>query len=269
MKKNIILKHILVVFIIVMALLGKEVKAETRNNDPLLRNITINEKEIEPQFDQFITDYVIVTDNEKIDVSAETDDPNASYEIIGDTNLKSGINELEIKVTAEDQKTTMSYYLHITRTEDTEKSNANLKNLEVKDFELSPKFNSKDIKYYIQYENIIDKLDITATAEKENAKVEITGNENYDTGSVQLINIKVTAEDGITTKNYQIIAKMKKDNEDEEQGLEQYENKRKEIDNEKQRNSNIKVIGMSIIIIVLIIGIIIIIRRKKTKGKKC
>ena len=266
MKKNIILKHILVAFIIVMVLFVKKVKAVTRNNDPLLRNITINEKEIEPQFDQFITDYVIVTDKGKIDVSAETDDPNASYEIIGDTNLKSGVNELEIKVTAEDQKTTMSYYLHITRTEDTEKSNANLKNLEVKDFELSPKFNSKDIKYYIQYENIIDKLDITATAENENAKVEITGNENYDTGSVQLINIKVTAEDGITTKNYQIIAKMKKDN--EEQGLEKYENKIKEIDYEKQKNSKIKVIGMSIIIIALIIGIVIIIRRK-TKGKNC
>ena len=61
---------------------------------------------------------------------------------------------------------------------------------------------------------------------------------------------------------------MKKDNEDEEQGLEQYENKIKEIDYEKQKNSKIKVIGMSIIIIALIIGIVIIIRRK-TKGKNC
>lgn len=253
MTKELIVKSILCIVTIISVFLGNEVKAETRNNNPLLIEITIDGKEIEPKFDQFITDYVIAVDKEKIQIDAITDDPNASCEIIGDTNLKIGINEFEIKVTAEDKKTTMSYYLHITRTDNIEKANATLKSLEVDGFELSPRFNEKDINYYIQYNGIIDKLNIKAIPENENAKVEITGNENYNAGSVQLIKIKVTAEDNKTTKIYQITAKKEGEDVENPQGLEEYEKELQQEKNKEQINKN------SIYLLLGICGIIVVI----------
>lgn len=206
MKKQVKIKLIVLLIIVMQIISICESNAETRNNNPLLREILVDGKTIQEDFNQFTTDYVIAVEKESINIEAIPDDPNASVEVIGNTKLSMGINDIEIKVTAEDRKTTQSYYLHITRG-DIQKANADLKKLEIEGIALNPRFNKQDIKYYLEYEGTIEKLNITAIPESENAKIEIIGNENYNMGTIHVIKIVVTAEDGITKKTYEIIAK--------------------------------------------------------------
>ena len=270
MKKSIFVFIIMVVMIISLLPITK-VEAVMKNNNPLLRDIKIDGQEIEPQFDQFITDYVIAigNDKDKIEIEAITDDPNATAEVIGDTNLKTGVNDFEIKVTAEDGTTTNSYYLHITKG-DPEKANANLKNLEVKGIPLNPTFNDKDINYLVEYEGYIESLDITAIPENENAKVEILDNNNFSS-TLHIVTIKVTAEDGITTKEYKLTAKKAGESVEDPSGLEEYEADLEQAKQEKQKETYQQYILWGVIAFVILLVIIvfmIMVKRGKKKEQK-
>lgn len=270
MKKN-ILSFIFILAIIINLLPITKVQAIMKNNNPLLRDIKIDGQAIELQFDQFITDYVIAIgeNKDKIEIEAITDDPNATAEIIGDTNLKPGVNDFEIKVTAEDGTTTNSYYLHITKG-DPEKANANLKKLEVEGMQLIPAFNNKDIDYLIEYEGYIDSLDITATPENENAKVEILDNNNFSS-TLHIVTIKVTAEDGITTKEYKLTAKKAGESVEDPSGLEDYEADLEEAKQEEQKQDNHNYMiwgGIAFLVLIVIIVLVIIAKKGKKKVEK-
>ena len=272
------------------------VKAETRNNNPLLREILIDGETMNQEFDQFIADYVFATDKESINIQAIPDDPNAQVEIKGNTKLKDGNNDIEIKVTAEDKKTSKSYFLHITKG-NKDLANANLKSLEVKGYGLNPAFNSKDVEYLITYEGSINNLNIEAIPENEKATVQVLNNSDFSS-MYHVVTIKVTAENGITNKEYKVIAKNIKDgnSEDEEEnegGLESNTEKTEEVSNEidennendeskdeiiqednvnlnkenekEQTNYNSTFIVIGIVVGVLIIAFIIYMIRKKKK----
>ncbi len=260
-NKKIIIGMLLLVLIIMYTL---SVEAVAKNNNPLLREITIDGEAIKPEFDQFITDYVIAVDSEKenIEIEAATDDPNASYEIKGDTNLKLGINNFEIKVTAEDGKTTNSYFLHITKG-DINKANANLKDIEIEGLSLNPKFNEKDTNYLVEYDNYIEKLNIIATPESEKAKIEILDNDNFNS-TIHIVTIKVTAEDGITTKEYKINAKKAGESMEDPSGLEEYEESIEKKQETEQKIKNKRMwIGIGVGGMIIIIGVVIIMKKKK------
>ncbi|MGN1297436.1 MAG: cadherin-like beta sandwich domain-containing protein [Clostridia bacterium] len=262
MKNRKIIIGMLLSVLIIMCTLS--VEAVAKNNNPLLREITIDGEAIKSGFDQFITDYVIAVDSSKenIEIEAITDDPNASYEIKGDTNLNLGINNFEIKVTAEDEKTTNSYFLHITKG-DINKANANLKNIEIEGLLLNPKFNEKDTNYLVEYDNYIEKLNIIATPESEKAKIEILDNDNFNS-TIHIVTIKVTAEDGITTKEYKINAKKAGESIEDPSGLEQYEESIEQKQEAEQEVKNKRMwIGIGVVGIIVIIGIVIIIKKKK------
>lgn len=262
MKRKRMIKLMIMVIMVAMLIPITKVNAETRNNNPLLREITVNGKAIEPEFDQFITDYVMAVDGQTktIEIKAVTDDPNASAQIIGDTNLKNGVNDFEIKVTAEDGKTTNSYFLHITKGE-VEKANANLKNIEVEGWALNPQFNEKDTNYLVEYEGYVENFKITATPESEKAKVEILDNNNFS-GTIHVVTIKVTAEDGITTKEYKLTAKKAGESLEDPSGLEEHEEEMKQKQEEK--NNNIWM-PIGIVGIILIIGMVVKVAKKGRK----
>lgn len=268
MKKNTVIKIIMVLILVLLIGSLNKSYAETKNNNPLLREILIDGKQIEPQFDQFITDYVMAVDSskEKINIEAVTDDPNAKAEIIGDTNLKSGKNDFEIKVTAEDGKTKNSYFLHITRG-DVGKANANLKNIEVEGLVLNPKFNEKDTKYLVEYDGYIEKLNISAITENQNAKIEILDNSNFNS-TTHIVTIKVTAEDGITTKEYKITAKKSGEDVENASGLGEYENNIQSNTKDDGKQSNYIYIGIPVVLIILISTIILIMNNNKDKKSK-
>ena len=94
-------------------------------------------------------------------------------------------------------------------------SNKALKDLVVEDYKLTPDFDPENTKYSLTLKNEDDKLNIKATPQDENAKVDITGNENFTIGN-NLVKITVTATDG-TTRMYTIA--VSKSNEETEKDM--------------------------------------------------
>ena len=279
------IKKIVTIFIMIMITIlcvGQLsiVKADEKNNDPMLKDIKINGEEIKPSFEMFTTEYIVQVSEEttSIQIEAIPDDENASVEIIGDTdNLAMGRNQIEVKVTAENGIATQSYYIFVTRGNE-EESNANLSSLKVKDAELAPNFDSNIINYAIEYPQELEKLEIEAIPEDAEATVDIIGNENL-TEISQTIEIKVTAKDRQTIKTYYIIAKKAGMEVESPEGKEtQVENPEREtttqegeIKEETSENIPLKVASIFIIIIVIIIAFVVIIKfiiKAKQKDKK-
>lgn len=241
------------------------VKAETKNNNPMLKDIKIDGNEIEPTFEMFTTEYIVQVPEEttQIQIEAIPDDENANVEIIGNTeNLEIGRNEIEIKVTAEDGIATQSYYIFVTRGNN-QNTNANLKSLVIANTELAPTFDSNNINYAVEYPKDLEQLEIEAVPEDEEATVNIIGNEDL-TEITQTIEVQVTAQDGQTQKTYYVIAKKAGMEVESPEG----EDISQEDGNTKENTSEnipLKVIGILVIIIIVIIAIIVILRKAKNK----
>lgn len=94
--------------------------------------------------------------------------------------------------------------------EDKEKStNKALKDLVIENYKLTPEFSPDTTKYSVTVDNKVDKLEISAITQDENAKVEITKNADFKVGE-NVVYITVTAEDG-TTRIYTIAVTKTKD----------------------------------------------------------
>ena len=281
MGKKLYVKIIVLVtiFLSIIVLKDLKVNADVENNNPMLKDIKINGKEIEPKFEMFTTEYVVVV-NENIEtakIEATPDDLKAKVEIIGNEELRDGRNEFEIKVTAEDGETEQSYFIYITKG-DANKANANLKSLKVENYDLAPLFEKNTIDYALEYPKDLQKLNVEAVPEDENAKIEIIGNEKL-TNKFQKIEVKVVAVDKQTVKKYYITAKKvdktkmetaeNEDNEDMENidgQIEIDETNNKAIVDEKGKEKN-EIISIAIL---LAIGVILawIIIKRKNKGDK-
>lgn len=169
-----------------------------------LSSLEVVDNTIEPEFDRYTTEYYLLVglEVEELEIYAYPADDNAIVNIYGNEELKEGENEISIIVTAEDG-TTRYYTIYVTKTEDAEKSNAKLKKLEVKGYNLSPSFTGIIFKYNLTIDENTQQLYIIAEPENENAIVTIEGNENLAEGN-NLIKIIVTAEDGQTKREYKI-----------------------------------------------------------------
>lgn len=92
---------------------------------------------------------------------------------------------------------------YLTTEKPEESNNKDLKSLSVgDDLELTPAFSADVTEYSLTVGADITSLDIKAVADDDNAKVEITGNDNLLMGE-NTVEIKVTAEDG-TVRTYTI-----------------------------------------------------------------
>lgn len=261
-----------------MILLCGRVYAEEKNNNPMLKSIKINGENIKPAFEMFTTEYVMSVDEkvEKVKIEATPDDSKASVKIIGNTNLQLGRNTIEIKVTAENGRSTQSYFLYITRG-DEKSSNAYLKELKIKNYDIAPIFNKEVINYAFEYQKNENSFEIEAIPEEQNAKVEIIGNENIN-NQTKTIQVKVTAKDNQTIKTYYIIAKkseiVQSQNQDEiypteEEPKEEIipaENTQNEnIQNVENKSNNIIWIILSIVGVGILVVIIVMINKKGGK----
>lgn len=223
-------------------------KDDSKSSDNYLKELTIQSShEIKPKFNKSVMSYNITVpyEVEKLNLNAITSEKNAKVEITGNEKFKVGeLNVVEIKVTAEDG-TVRIYSLNVTRS--TTSSKTGLKNIEIKDVELSPLFNSNTLEYKAKVKGNKDKLDISATTIDSNSKFEIIGNENLKVGHNNIL-IKVT----------------------DEQGFSSYYS----IDVEKEEN---KILGLSplqfgiisgIIGFLLLLLLILLFKKKKDKGEK-
>ena len=176
--------------------------SKSKNAD--LKSLKVNVEGMSPEFDKNTTEYYLIVDLsvEKIDVTATADHEKASVKVTGNNSIKLGENTININVTAEDG-TVKKYVINVTKVDNVELADASLQSIEISNYKIYPTFKPDVYRYNLMVNNEIDKLDLVAKAEKENAKVEITGNENLKEGE-NIKEITVTAEDGVTVRKYRI-----------------------------------------------------------------
>lgn len=219
----------------------------SKASDKALKTLEVTPEGLDPEFDPETTSYTlnVGADVEKLEIKAAPNDEKATVEITGNELLVAGDNAVKITVTAQDG-TTRIYTINVKKGEATTLGLASLK---INGYTLSPKFASNVYEYKI---NVLDpnitKLDISAVANAENAKVEITGNTNLIKGE-NTITITVTSEDGKEKVVYQIIVN-------------------KDSDALVTTNKKDMIIYGGIVVGVILIFVIIIIIVKSKKKKK-
>ena len=189
--------------------------AETKKSDNSnLSALQIAEGVITPEFNKKVKEYSINVPNEitKLSIVATPEHSKATVKITGNEELQVGENNVEIVVTAEDGSTD-TYKIIVTRA----LPELNLQTLSIYyidennqkvEIKLEPQFvfNTYEYKNLEKLSYTIKELQVDATANRENAKIEIIGNEKIKAGKNE-ITIKVTLpnEEGLEEqKTYKI-----------------------------------------------------------------
>lgn len=172
---------------------------ETKSSDASLKSLLIEGYELYPAFDSSIKEYNLKVTNDITTVTliSTVNNAKASYKIEGmPEELQVGKNEVSIIVTAEDG-TTDTYKLTITKERETLK----LQQLKIfyideegntRELVLNPELNEEIYEYTLEdISYLISKLDVEVLANLEEAKIEITGNEELVEGE-NIITITMT-----------------------------------------------------------------------------
>ena len=177
----------------------------TKSSNAYLSKLQINQEGLTPNFNKNKTSYAVTVGENVNDlkVTAVAEDSKSKVAISGNTGLKNGDNKVYITVTAQDG-TKKVYTITVTKTGDANKSNSYLQNLIVENAILSPEFSKEVFEYDCgTVGKSVETLKILAFGENENVKIDITGNDKLSEGDNKII-VKVTSEDGTTTKEYVI-----------------------------------------------------------------
>lgn len=185
-----------------------------KSSNSKLSSLQIEEGVIAPEFSSSVKEYSINVPNEvtKLSISAITDDSKATVKITGNEDLQVGENNIEVTVTAEDGTKT-TYKILAKRAQPA----LNLQALTVAyvdengaslELLLNPAFSFDIYEYSIDtiIPHTIDNIEIAGTANRENAKIEITGNEELKTGQNDItVKVTVTNEAGLEEQKTYII----------------------------------------------------------------
>ena len=235
-------------------------KSEEVSSDATLKNLGIRPKEYDfTGFKSAVTSYnvSVPNDTEKITIYATAKNEKDTITGIGTKTLNVGQNKCEIKVTSEDKKTTKTYTINVTRKEKKEDDEeekeeetpviSGVKNIIIKDAELTPSFSQDVFSYDVSVPSGTKKLDIDTEKTSEDIEVEIAGNEDLKEGD-NVITLLVHNKKNDATSTYQINAKV----ENQKVDLSTVNDELKDA----QNNSNMKewiIKGSAIAIVVLII----------------
>ena len=224
-------------------------------------------------FSENKTSYDVTVPNNvtQVEIYATKKDSKASLTGTGIKKLQEGQNTANVIVTAEDG-TTKTYTINIKRLSKNEKqdttgnldakSSSNskdleLSNLDIEGVNLEPSFESSTYKYEISIKGEQSNLDIKASTNNTNDKVEIIGNENLQNGQ-NIITILVTNSKSDEVATYQI-----------------YVNKNvidsNTVDNEfgkTVKELKIKLWVFRALVVIVVLGIIMLLIIKHKKNKK-
>lgn len=248
----------------------------TKSSNNNLKSLQLDAEGISPAFNKNKTQYYItIPENiSNINVTATPEDSKASVQVLGNTNIQVGNSQIKIVVTAENGNK-KEYVINVIKTNNPELANANLENLAIENVTLVPEFDSDIIDYTAEVSADIDKLNILAVPQIEAATVSIEGNENLQIGD-NFIKVTVLAQDGQTSKVYNIIVKKNESENvveevknDNLNNLEENTNNNGNVENvieNKVKSNNIAWIIGVIILGVLTIGVIVCIVKKKNEN---
>lgn len=167
----------------------RELKEVKKDSDITLKSLSLSKGNIDFKKDKFYYSTVVDYDVEILEVNAIANSKKARVVVEKTDKLVVGENLIKIIVIAEDG-TSGTYLINVLRNR-LLSSDATIKNLIVKDYNLS--FNTNIYEYELLI-NDEDKLEIDLELNDNNAKYSIIGNNNLKNNSV--IKIKVIAENG-------------------------------------------------------------------------
>lgn len=186
----------------------RELSDDTKLSDLKVNGTTIDG--FDP--DEVLYDYGTVgNDVTSLDVIGIPENPRATVEVEGASDLQVGDNTITVTVTAEDGQSTGQYIIKVNREGS---SNNDLSSLEVEGYDLDPAFDKDETSYSITVPSDVDSITVNADAEDDNATVEITGADNLQPGE-NTVTVKVTAENG-DEKEYTITVTKEEEQEEDE-----------------------------------------------------
>lgn len=241
--------------------------------------LRLDQEGISPDFNKDIKEYYFIANNtiNDLGITAIPENSGATVTVTGNKNLKIGENTIEIKVESKDKSKTSIYKIYVSKTDNIELANANLETLAIRQGTLEPEFDSNMTKYKVEIANEIDKIDLLAVPQKENATVKIIGNGEMKEGD-NLVQIVVLAENGTTNKKYEVLVhrrngeEEKKYEEEREYQAERLstvleEEKQKEINNDKRDENKSYMLLVVVLASIIVIVITVFIYRYKLKNK--
>lgn len=186
-----------------------------KSNDATLKSLSASGYTLSPLFSPNTTAYTIKVPNDatSIKLTGVVNHSKATVTGLGDITLSGDKTTATIKVTAEDG-TVKTYIVNIEKEvkEEVKKdSDATLKSLYISGYTLSPTFKSNINTYSMKVGNNITALNVDAIANSTKAKVQISGNSGWKEG-VNVVSIKVTAEDGTVNTYIVNVTRASKNN---------------------------------------------------------
>lgn len=146
-------------------------KKEEEEFSSKLSELVIKQGELTPSFHKNTTDYSIKVPYEITslqDMIIETEDKEATYEVVGNSDFKVGNNEMKIMVTSRDKSSITTYTIMVNR--QIQASNY-LSSLVVDGYPLDPIFHKLTLYYEVEVPNTVDSVEIKATAEDSSSIV--------------------------------------------------------------------------------------------------
>lgn len=213
-------------------------REDTRTTNNYLKDIIINGGKISIDFDKLVLDYSIKTYKlDQLEIEAQPEDEKAVVKIDKPQTIIVGENVVKIEVKSENGKIQVYTLTFINSDQEID---TKLKNLSIKGQQIN--FDQNKLDYELVFDKSMkDGIKIYATALSQDAKIDISGNEDLKVGSK--IKIRVSAEDGSETI-YTIT--MIKD----------------------KRINFFMILELLIIVVLIVLIIIQIVKRKKTKKGK-
>lgn len=174
--------------------LQEELGTDSTSSNVSLKSLRLDTQGITPNFEKDIYEYYLTIPNNirDIEVLAVSENPNADVEIGGNTDLKEGLNVINIIVTSEDKTAQKIYTIQVTKTANIELANNNLEILAIENTLLYPPFDMANTNYKAEISSKLDSINILAIPQNESGVVKINGNSNLKQGN-NLITIVVTA----------------------------------------------------------------------------
>lgn len=174
--------------------LQEELGTDSTSSNVSLKSLRLDTQGITPNFEKDIYEYYLTIPNNirDIEVLAVSENPNANVEIGGNTDLKEGLNVINIIVTSEDKTAQKTYTIQVTKTANLELANNNLEILAIENTLLYPPFDMANTNYKAEVSSKLDSINILAIPQNESGVVKINGNSNLKQGN-NLITIEVTA----------------------------------------------------------------------------
>ena len=176
-----------------------------------LKNLTIKDYELDQKFNKDVYDYNVTIDNEvtSLDLTVETLDKNATYEIIGNKNFIVGMNTVKIIVTDSKGIQQTTYILNVNRQN---YANTYLSYIYTDQGTLTPTFEKNTLTYEVEVENNIEEINVFAEPEITSNTLTGTGKYTLSPGKNK-VSLTVTTQTGIKRVYYvNIIRKQKTNN---------------------------------------------------------